>query len=199
MSTEVTSYARTRRAILEAARELFAKQGARKTTLEDIARSMHRTKTFVYHYYENRDALLSALIEAEGDEYVEELRRAIGEARSARERLRAYVHARFRIYGRVGTFYQALREEYFEQYAFIEKARLTYHTFEAETVSSILALGVEEGSFEIPDIQLVTHALLIALKGFELEWATAGGGDFEREIDTLLSIVFDGIAKGQAP
>lgn len=192
---EMTPHDRTREAILEVARGLFAKQGVRKTTLEEIAGAMHRTKTFVYHYFENRDAILSALIEAEGGEYVEELRKAIAEAQGAKERLRAYVHARFRISSRLGTFYQALREEYFEQYAFIEKARLAYDTFEAETVVGILAQGVDEGSFAIPDPRLVARAFLIALKGFELEWAAAGGEVFEREIDTLLVILFDGILK----
>jgi AcrR family transcriptional regulator len=193
----MTSYDRTRTAIIEAARELFAKQGVRKTTLEDIARALHRTKTFVYHYFQNRDAILSALIEAEGDQYTEELRRAIGEAHGAKERLKAYAHARFRTFSRLGIFYQALREQYFEQYAFIEKARLTYDAFEAETVGGILAHGVEEGSFAIPDPRLVARAFLIALKGFELEWARSGGEDFEREIDTLLAILFNGILKGQ--
>jgi AcrR family transcriptional regulator len=196
-ATSVSSYDRTKTEILQAARKLFSRQGVRKTTLEEIARAMHRTKTFVYHYFQNRDAILSALIAAEGDEYVEELRKAIAEARGAKEKLRAYVGARFRISSRLGTFYQALREEYFQQYAFIEKARLAYDTFEAETVVGILAQGVDEGSFAIPDPRLVARAFLIALKGFELEWAAAGGEVFEREIDTLLVILFDGISKGR--
>ena len=190
----MTSYDETRKGILDAARGLFAAQGVKKTTLDDIAGSLHRTKTFIYHYFRNKDDLLGALVEAEGDEYVEELRKAIDSVNGARERFRAYVLARFNIFSRMGTYYRALREQYFEQYAFIEKARLKYDLFETGTLTDILRLGVREGAFSTADPELVAHAILIALKGFELEWAAQDREGFERTIDALLSILFDGIA-----
>lgn len=190
----MTSYDETRKGILDAARGLFAAQGVKKTTLDDIAGSLHRTKTFIYHYFRNKDDLLGALVEAEGDEYVEELRKAIDSVNGARERFRAYVLARFNIFSRMGTYYRALREQYFEQYAFIEKARLKYDLFETGTLTDILRLGVREGAFSTADPELVAHAILIALKGFELEWAGQDREGFERTIDALLSILFDGIA-----
>lgn len=184
----------TRTEILRKARGLFAVQGVRKTTLDDIASAMHRTKTFIYHYFRNKDDLLGALVEAEGDEYVEELRKAIGAMPGAKERFRAYVLARFSIFSRMGTYYRALREQYFEQYAFIENARAKYDLFETGTMEGILDQGVYEGVFRIADPELVAHAILIALKGFEVEWATQDQEGFERKIDALLSILFDGIA-----
>jgi AcrR family transcriptional regulator len=185
----------TRRSIISTARALFAELGPRKTTLDDIARRMYRTKTFLYHYFRSKDDLLSALIEEEGDEYMEELRAAVSGAADARARLRAYVMARFRIINRVGTFYGALREGYFERYAFIENARRKYDLFEAETVGAVLADGVASGEFVIADTGLVAHAFLIALKGYEIEWAIAPSEGFEQTIDTLLSILFDGIGR----
>lgn len=190
----MTSYDTMRAKILAAARGLFAAQGVRKTTLDDIAAAMHRTKTFIYHYYKNKDDLLGALVLAEGDEYVEELRKAIGAAKGARERFKAYVLARFRIFSRLGTYYNALREHYFEQYAFIEHARAKYDRFEMQTLAEILAQGGEEGVFRAFDIAAVAHSILVILKGFELEWASRDYEGFERDTDVLLSILFDGIA-----
>lgn len=184
----------TRLEILKNARSLFAAQGVRKTTLDDIASAMHRTKTFIYHYFRNKDDLLGALVKAEGDEYVAELRKAIEAVPEAKERFRAYVLARFSIFSRLGTYYRALREQYFEQYAFIENARAKYDLFETGTMAAILDQGARDGVFRIADPNLVAHAILIALKGFELEWATQGKASFEHTIDTLLSILFDGIA-----
>lgn len=184
----------TRLEILKNARSLFAAQGVRKTTLDDIASAMHRTKTFIYHYFRNKDDLLGALVKAEGDEYVAELRKAIEAVPGAKERFRAYVLARFSIFSRLGTYYRALREQYFEQYAFIENARAKYDLFETGTMAAILDQGARDGVFRIADPNLVAHAILIALKGFELEWATQGKASFEHTIDALLSILFDGIA-----
>jgi AcrR family transcriptional regulator len=184
----------TRLGILEAARGLFAEQGPHKTTLDDIARRMHRTKSFIYHYFRDKDDLLRALIELEGDEYRERLRAVVTGGQPAKEKLRAYVLTRFRIFKTLGTFYKALRENYFEQYAFIETARRKYDLFEAESVGSILAEGVESGELTVSDTGLVAHAFLIALKGFEVEWATGKAKGFEKDIDTLMAILFEGIS-----
>ena len=183
------------RSILEAARELFATQGPRKTTLEDIARRMGRTKTFVYHYFASKDDILRALIETEGDEYERELEVAVADERTARGKLRAYVVARFRIFARIGTFYSALRERYYEQYAFIEKARRKYDAYETESMAAILAEGSMRGELVVPDVKPIAHAILVALKGYEIEWATESRRSFEKSIDILLEVLFDGIAK----
>jgi AcrR family transcriptional regulator len=185
--------------IIEAARGLFAEQGAHKTTLDDIARRMHRTKSFIYHYFKDKDDLLGALIGQEGDEYQERLRAVVEGETPAKEKLRAYVLTRFRIFDKLGTFYKALRENYFEQYPFIEAARRKYDIFESESVGAILAEGVESGELAVPDRELVTHAFLIALKGFEMEWATGEARSFEKNIDALMAIFFDGIATRGTP
>lgn len=190
----MTSYEKTYREILETARDLFALHGVKKTTLDDIAGAKHRTKTFIYHYFKNKDDLVKALIEAEGDEYVAELLKSIDSESDGRARLRAYVLARFSIFSRLGTFYHALREEYFEQYSFIEKARSKYDDFEATTLAAILAQGIRDGTFRMADPELVAHAILVALKGFELEWSTQDKEGFERDMDTLFAIFFTGIA-----
>jgi AcrR family transcriptional regulator len=191
---------KTRLAILDAARSLFAEQGVRKTTLEDIARRMHRTKSFVYHYFRGKDGLFSALIEAEGDAYARQLREAIDGEPGAKKRLRAYMLARFRIFNDLGGYYEAMRERYFEQYAFIENARAKYDRFETETMTRILAEGTRDGEFRSLDAEAVAHAILIAMKGFEVEWAASDGKGFERKLDDLLGVLFDGILrrKGKA-
>lgn len=185
----------TRQAILGTALRLFAEQSVRKTTLDDIARRMHRTKSFVYHYFRNKDDLFSALIEAQGDEYAARLREAVDGGKSAEDRLRAYMTARFRLFGDLSGYSRVVREQYFEQYAFIENARVKYDRFETETLTGILKKGIRDGEFRIPDAELAAHALQVALKGFEVEWAATDGKEFQRKLEILLGVLFDGISK----
>lgn len=53
--------AETRRRILEAARELFTKEGYAETSMRRIADSIGYTATAIYHHFKDKDALLNEL------------------------------------------------------------------------------------------------------------------------------------------
>ena len=52
---------RTRRKILDAAREMFVRQGYEATTMRAIANEVEYTPTALYHHFENKDALLTEI------------------------------------------------------------------------------------------------------------------------------------------
>ncbi|MFW6389223.1 MAG: TetR/AcrR family transcriptional regulator, partial [Marinilabiliaceae bacterium] len=49
-------------AILKSARELFAKFGYRKTTMEDIAQALRKGKSSLYYYFKNKEEIFQAVI-----------------------------------------------------------------------------------------------------------------------------------------
>lgn len=51
----------TRRKILDAAREMFVRQGYEATTMRAIAREIEYTPTALYHHFENKEALLTEI------------------------------------------------------------------------------------------------------------------------------------------
>jgi len=53
--------AETRRLILEAARELFTKQGYAQTSMRRVADQIGYTATAIYHHFKDKDALLNEL------------------------------------------------------------------------------------------------------------------------------------------
>lgn len=57
--------ARTRTAVLQGAAECIARQGARKTTMGDIAARSRIAKATLYNHFRTKDDLLSAMVEAE--------------------------------------------------------------------------------------------------------------------------------------
>ena len=52
---------------------VFLKYGLEKTTLEDIARSAGMTKSSLFYYYRNKEALFLEVAVKEGEEYLESL------------------------------------------------------------------------------------------------------------------------------
>ena len=71
--------AATRRLILEAARELFTKEGYAETSMRRIAEQIGYTATAIYHHFEDKDALLNELCVSDF--------RALGEALRRMEQL----------------------------------------------------------------------------------------------------------------
>lgn len=55
--------------IMLVARDLFEKHGVRATTVKDIAAEANVTRELVYYYYENKQAVIDAVL----DDYVEDL------------------------------------------------------------------------------------------------------------------------------
>jgi AcrR family transcriptional regulator len=77
----------TRRKILLAAREMFARKGYEATTMRAIAARIQYTPTAIYHHFHNKDALLIEL-SAQDFKALAEAFQQIGEVTDSVERLR---------------------------------------------------------------------------------------------------------------
>lgn len=87
---------RTRRALLRAARHVFAARGYADASLDDIVARARVTKGALYHHWENKAALLEAVYVEMEEELAADVRAAIAEApASARARLEAALAAFF--------------------------------------------------------------------------------------------------------
>jgi AcrR family transcriptional regulator len=71
----------TRRALLAAARALFAKQGYQATGIEAVVRAARLTRGALYHHFEDKRALLDALVvELQGEASVKVRERALAKS-----------------------------------------------------------------------------------------------------------------------
>lgn len=68
---------RTRRAILDAARDLLAERGHEKLSLREIARRADYSPAALYEYFESKKSIVSALADRAGRPLADRLRRAV--------------------------------------------------------------------------------------------------------------------------
>ena len=182
--------------ILKAAQNLFTRFGLAKTTIEDIARRARMGKASIYYYFKSKEAIYQEVINKEGQELRAKIVAAVEQENTPQRKIRTYVLTRTAALKELANYYTAFRDEYLEQYAFIEKAREEYNRFEKSMIRSILQEGVESGVFEIADVDLTAEALLAAMKGLEFHWTIhVPMEEIERNVDTLLNILFRGIEK----
>jgi len=183
-------------AILKVAQNLFARFGLAKTTIEDIARKARMGKASIYYYFKSKEEIFQEVITKEGHELKTKITEAVRLKNTPQQKLRTFILTRIVEFKKLANYYTAFRDEYLEQYGFIEKAREEYNRFEKEMIRIILKEGIDSDVFDIVDVDLTAEAILAALKGLEFHWTIHIPMDeIEKNVDALLNILFRGIEK----
>ncbi|MBA7510114.1 hypothetical protein ES705_02089 [subsurface metagenome] len=182
--------------IIKAAQDIFARFGFKKTTMNDIARAAHKAKSSIYRYFKSKEEIFQTIVEKESQTLKEKIEKSINAQNNPEKKLRVYVITRMKVLKNLVNFYSALKDEYLEHYAFIEKIRKKYLKDEIRVIKKILKSGVKQGAFVIEDLELTAFTIVIALKG--LEYPLIQKSEIlntDQGIDSLLKILFNGITK----
>lgn len=182
--------------VVDIAQGLFSRFGFLKTTIEEIAKAAHMGKASLYHYFRNKEDIFREVIKKESEMLSSKIKEAISKEENPQGKIKAFVVTRMKYLNELGNIYAALKDEYLVHYAFVEKARENNFREEVETVRGILKEGIKKNIFIIRDVDLTSFAIISALKGLEYPWSIkAPIPELEKNIDKLLEILFNGIAK----
>ena len=185
-----------RNTIVEKAREIFARYGFRKTTMNEIAIGVGKGKSSLYYYFSSKEDVYRAVIEKEAETMKKKLVDAVADEKDSVEKLRLYVVTRMQILHELVNFHQAINSEYLTNLDFIQKMRKKYDNEEVVLLKSILQLGADSGTFRIEDVELTSLAVATALKGLEIPLlASQDEISTEQRIDRIMQILFFGIVK----
>jgi AcrR family transcriptional regulator len=182
--------------IVERARELFARYGMRKTTMDDIAARCGMGKATLYYYFKNKEDIFRAVIEREFEMFKGKMEGALSEAKSPHDKIRAFIWTRVVYLKELANYYETLTAEYLDHYAFVEHERRRLIDWEIGTMRSILEEGVQKGVFDISDTKLTAVVLVFAMKGLEFPWTVEQDIiEIEKAIEMMLPVLFRGIEK----
>ena len=154
--------------ILHGARELFIHFGFKKTTMEDIAKKIGKSKSALYYYFKTKEEIFDAMAH-------EDMSRQLQMAREAMQ-LEETAHGQFRAY--VVTLFQHLfnRKEEFSVFRaeIIENPMLVLHLARKndcateEILKEVLLYGIRKGEIrEVSheEIDIWAKTINAALKG----------------------------------
>lgn len=182
--------------IIDVAQRMFARFGFRKTTMDEIAQAARKGKSSIYHYFKSKEEIMQAVMEKEVRVAKEEINKAIAEENTPQGKLRAYVLTRMQVLNRLANLYSAFKDEYLENYQFIERIRINYDQYEINIIKDILQEGIKERIFVVKDLEITAYAIVTAEKGLEYTMAVEKDlNKIEENINNLLEILFYGIVK----
>jgi len=182
--------------ITQVAQNIFSTNGLLKTTVGEIAKAARMGKASLYHYFQSKEEIFKEVVEQENRFLKEKIREAVNRETTPQKKMKIYILKKMEYLNELANIHSALKDEYLENYAFIEKIREKNSREELFTIREILQDGEDNGIFETDDIELTAFAITSALKGLEYPWSiTIPLPEIESNINKLLEILFHGIEK----
>ena len=183
--------------ILNVARNIFSKFGFKKTTMDEIAQAAMKAKSSIYYYFKSKEEIFEAVVEKEGNIMYEELMKIINSNADSQTKLRKYILTRMKLIDHLANLYDAIKDDYLNHFTFIQKYRKKYDEFEISMIMQMLQQGIYNKEFKINNnIETIAYAISTALKGLEIPFFLENKyAEIEKRLDSLLDILFYGIAK----
>jgi AcrR family transcriptional regulator len=186
-----------RTAILDASRDLFARFGYKKTTMEDIAMALRKGKSSLYYYFKNKEEIFQAVIEMESELLYSKLQEVVKAGGNPADKLRRYVTVRMETIGQLENYQKVLKEDLYGGYDFLGSYKQKGDTLEQGLLKSILDEGVVANIFHVKDTKLGAIGIVTALRGLEIPLfrGSAKSEDLSLQLDNILNILFFGVMK----
>lgn len=163
-----TSTSKTKKNIIEVARQLFAKKGFENTTINEIADMSGYGRRTVYTYFKNKSEIYEAVISSELSAMHTALEGVTNRNLPADEKLMLFTFARLRVIKEVVTRNGTLRANFFRDIWLVENVRKEFDKIEIKYLEAILTNGCEEGVFDVSNTSKTAEILHFALKGLEV-------------------------------
>ncbi|GMU95014.1 MAG: TetR/AcrR family transcriptional regulator [Ignavibacterium album] len=188
--------------ILKTARELLAKNGFAKTTLDDIAQALGMKKSSLYYYYSNKEALLEDVMNRERDNFCLLIEDALKSKDSTINKIINYEKAKFEYVAETIKLHEVstsvlleMKSKMFEQIQIIHKK-------EIEMLTKVLTVGIKNKEIRKCDTHRIAELILTlseALRHREFYFASFSVNkkiDFTKAVDDMtfaIKLIFEGL------
>lgn len=162
--------AKTRNMLIEVARKLFARMGVENTTMNDIALASQKGRRTLYTYFNNKTEVYQAVVETEISSMIVALQEVVAKNIPADEKLLLFFYTRFDAVKKVVVRNGTLKADFFRDIWRVQNVRKSFDRKEIQIIRQILQQGIDEDTFEMPDVQLSAEILHHALKGLEVPY-----------------------------
>ncbi len=159
---------RTRRHIIDVARQLFAKRGLANTTINDIAIASGKGRRTLYTYFANKEDIYSAVIESELERLSDKLDAVAKKNISPHEKIIELIYTHLRVIKETVIRNGNLRAEFFRNIWMVEKVRKNFDEDEIELFRTVYSEAKNSGDFDIESVELVADITHYCIKGLEV-------------------------------
>lgn len=192
------SISKTRRLLVDVARQLFAKNGVANTTMNDIALASGKGRRTLYTYFSSKEAVFYAVIESELERLSDKLDEVANKKIAPQDKIIELIYTHLSMIRETVVRNGNLRAEFFRNIWMVEKMRKNFDEDEIELFRRVYSEGKENGEFDIENVQLVADITHYCIKGLEVPfiYGRLGHGLTEEKSKPLVAkVVYGALGK----
>lgn len=192
---------KTKKMLIEVARDLFARYGKRNITMNDIAEASNKGRRTLYTYFNNKEKIFRAVIDKELEFVIDQLTKAANETVEPDIKLRNHINTHLDAVKYVVNRNGSLKADFFRDIYEVERARRKIDQVEISLIRNILEEGIEKKIFKRVDTNLSSIIIFYAIKGLEVPYIRQTlTYEFEKNKSNIVDFIFTGIVrKGKIP
>ena len=188
------STSKTRKQLIDVARELFALRGKRNITMNDIAEASKKGRRTLYTYFKSKDEVYKAVIENEVNLVVDSLAENARKAIEPFEKLKNHIFIHLDAIRSSVTRNGTLRADFFRDIYEVERSRRKMDVIELKIIKEILEEGLVTADFKKMDTEMFSVIILYALRGLEIPYIRQNlTTEFKENKDEIVEFIFKGI------
>jgi len=180
--------------IVESATKYFSKYGFYKTTMNEIAKHIHKAKGILYYYFSSKEELFNEVLKQELSKVKAALSQIISKDTDSLIIFKEYVLTRLKLLHNAVNYHETLKADFFERYHFVKDVRDDFDEFERSQITLILNKGKKEGFLDIRDIDSTVNIMMIVLNGVEIPFFLQNKyPEYESTIEELASMLVNSL------
>jgi len=186
----------TKKMLIEVARKLFAENGKKDVTMNDIAEASKKGRRTLYTYFNNKEEIYKAVIDKELDRIFERLIIVSNEKTEPDEKLKNHILTHLDAVKDIVNRNGSLSADFFRDIFEVERKRRKIDVQEIALIRAIVTEGIEKNIFKRMDIELSSIIIFYAIKGLEVPYIRQNiSSQFEKNKNSIVEFVFIGIKK----
>ena len=154
--------------IIESATKFFSKYGFHKTTMDEIARHIHKAKGVLYYYFKSKEELFNEVLKQELGNLKKSLLKIVNSDDNPIAILSNYMLTRFNLLNSAVNYHETLKADFFEKYHFVKDVRDDFEAFEQQQLTTIIKKGNQEGYLMVQNIGSTVDVAMMIIKGVEI-------------------------------
>lgn len=187
---------KVKKTIIESATFFFSKYGFYKTTMDEIARHIHKAKGAIYYYFKSKEELFNEVLKQELKTIKAALLKIVDREVEPMEMFKDYILHRFELLNNSTNYHETLKGNLFDKYKFVKDVLDDFHSFERTQITIILEKGKNSGYLEIASINSTVEIIMMIFNSIEIPFFLQGRyKNYENTINELISLITNSLSK----
>ena len=180
--------------IIDSATKYFSRYGFHKTTMDEIAKNIHKAKGVLYYYFRSKEELFNEVLKQELGALKSTLLKIVESNNNSLVILSDYMLTRFKLLNDAVNYHETLKADFFEKYHFVKNVRDDFERFEQIQLTAIIEKGNEEGYLNVKNIGPTVDVAMMIIKSIEIPlFLQDKYNENENTLQDLINMITDGL------